>query len=585
VLDYYGPMKRSIFRIALAAVLAASGIGALASPADEPAPVNSALDRDLFFRLLVAELSAQQGDNATAYSVMLDAARKANSAPLYKRAVDLALAARAGESALAGARDWALAFPTSSDANRYLFQILVELNRPADTLEPLKRTLASLEPADRLRSIGALPRIYARATDKKLVASVVEQALVPDLAKPATGPTAWSSVGILRLAAGDAPGALDAARRGAAANPVAEEPIYLALYLVGPKSDVADAIVRKFIDTNQASAVRLAYARKLLESRRYGESYEQAGQLTTQNPANAAAWFLRGTLELQDNQLAQADASLNAYVKLENAPSSPQESSETGRGLVQAYLMLAEIAEKNKKFDEANAYLQRIESPQDAVRVQTRRAMILAKQGKLAQARALIRSLPETQSADARTKVATEAQLLRDAKDYQAAYQLLSTALVKTPQDVDLTYELATIAEKLGNVDEMEALLRQIIAAKPDYHPAYNALGYSLADRKLRLPEARQLIKKALEYAPEDPFIVDSLAWVEFRSGNSAEALRLLQGAFQARPDAEIAAHLGEVLWSLGEYSKAADIWKQGKALNPDNETLLETIQRLSPKL
>jgi Flp pilus assembly protein TadD len=147
-----------------------------------------------------------------------------------------------------------------------------------------------------------------------------------------------------------------------------------------------------------------------------------------------------------------------------------------------------------------------------------------------------------------------------------------------------LVYDLAMMSEKLGKNDEMEQLLRRVIQAKPDYHHAYNALGYSLADRNIRLPEARQLITQALTFAPNDPFIVDSLAWVEFRSGNTAEAIRLLQGAFQARPDAEIAAHLGEVLWSVGQKDQASAIWKEGIGLNPQNETLRDTMQRLRGK-
>ena len=138
------------------------------------------------------------------------------------------------------------------------------------------------------------------------------------------------------------------------------------------------------------------------------------------------------------------------------------------------------------------------------------------------------------------------------------------------------------LAEKLGKVRDMEALLRQVIAVKPDYHHAYNALGYSMADRRVNLPEARQLVTKALEFAPNDPFILDSLAWVEFRSGNANEALRILQVAYKSRPDAEIAAHMGEVLWSLGQREPARAIWNEGKTLNPQNETLLETVQRLS---
>ena len=131
----------------------------------------------------------------------------------------------------------------------------------------------------------------------------------------------------------------------------------------------------------------------------------------------------------------------------------------------------------------------------------------------------------------------------------------------------------------------MERLLRRVIALKPDFQHAYNALGYSLAERNVRLPEARQLIKKALEITPGDPFITDSLGWVEFRMGNLPEAARVLEQAYKAKPDAEIAAHLGEVLWAMGQKEKATNIWKEGMLLNSDNETLRQTLQRLRVKL
>jgi Flp pilus assembly protein TadD len=171
---------------------------------------------------------------------------------------------------------------------------------------------------------------------------------------------------------------------------------------------------------------------------------------------------------------------------------------------------------------------------------------------------------------------------LRDNKQYAQAYALLAEAVQRFPDDADLKYDQAMVAEKLGRLPAMERLLREVIAAKPDYQHAYNALGYSLADRNLRLPEARSLIRKALELTPDDPFIMDSLAWVEFRSGNLAEALRVLTRAYTARPDAEIAAHLGEVLWALQRRDDARKTWKEGLALNPENETLLDTMRRLS---
>ena len=140
---------------------------------------------------------------------------------------------------------------------------------------------------------------------------------------------------------------------------------------------------------------------------------------------------------------------------------------------------------------------------------------------------------------------------------------------------------VAMMAERLDKLEEMETLLKQVIAARPQTASAYNALGYALADRKMRLDEARQYLQKALEFAPQDPYIIDSMGWLEFRMGNSTEALRLLQSAYQARPDAEIAAHLGEVLWTLGQHEQAQAIWKEGLAVSPQNDTLNQTIQRL----
>ena len=165
------------------------------------------------------------------------------------------------------------------------------------------------------------------------------------------------------------------------------------------------------------------------------------------------------------------------------------------------------------------------------------------------------------------------------------AYDLLGEAIIKFPDEAELVYDQAMMAEKTGNLGEMERLLRRVIVAKPDYYNAYNALGYSLAERNIRLPEARELIRKALEYVPSDPFIQDSLGWVEFRLGNLAEAVKIFETAFKAKPDSEIAAHFGEVLWTTGQRDRAMAIWREGQLLNPENETLLETLKRFRVKL
>ena len=205
----------------------------------------------------------------------------------------------------------------------------------------------------------------------------------------------------------------------------------------------------------------------------------------------------------------------------------------------------------------------------------------MARQGKIKEARALIQAVPERTGDDARAKLLAEAQLLRDLKRWQDAATVLATASQRFADDADLIYEQAMVEEKLDHLPEMERLLRRVITLKPDHPHAHNALGYSLADRGLRLPEARALIQRALELSPGDPFITDSLGWVEFRLGSTDEALRLLRQAYAARPDTEIAAHLGEVLWAAGQRDEARRVWQDARGRDASNEVLRETLARL----
>ena len=183
-----------------------------------------------------------------------------------------------------------------------------------------------------------------------------------------------------------------------------------------------------------------------------------------------------------------------------------------------------------------------------------------------------------------RARWVAEYQLLRDAKHNVEALAVVQEARTRFPADSDLTYDEAMIAERLGRHADAERLLREVIKLKPEDPQAYNALGYSMADRGVRLPEARQLILKAVEAAPDDPFIQDSLGWVEYRMGNLPAALRILEAAYKRRADAEIAAHLGEVLWKRGEQERARVIWREGLQTQPDNDTLRETLQRFKVK-
>jgi len=584
-LDYYGSMisiQRSAVSFLLAATLfappaMAQSTGTTAAPA-EP---NSALSAELFYQLLLGELNAIGGEPGVGFSIILDAARKTGDARLFKRATDIALRSRSGESALQAARAWRTAMPQSREANRYVLQILIGLNRLGETLDPIRRDLLLAPATERTAVINTLPGYFARAADKAGAATIAEQALAGHLDDPTFGPPAWTSIGRLRAAAKDNTAALDAALRGQALDPSADGPAILALTLFGTGSNEAESVVLRYLDNNPRFEVRMDYATALLGRQRYAESAMQLEHVTRAKPDYARAWLIKGTLEQQNRQPEQARSSLLRFVELATQQkASHQTTDELDQTLTQAYLRLAEIAEQRKEFAQAQDWLSRIDNAQEMVSVQSRRAAILARQGNLAEARAMIRALPEKAPADARMKISAEVQILRDNKQYQLAYDVLRGALAADPNDVDFQYDLSLMAERLGRMDEMEQVLRRLIETKPDYHHAYNALGYSLADRNVRLPEARELILKALEFAPGDPYISDSLAWVEYRSGNHAEALRILKKAYADKPDAEIAAHLGEVMWVLGQKDEAMAVWREGLGLNAENETLLETIKR-----
>jgi len=595
------PVFRSGRARVLAALLASAGFapGISAQATDAPSVVEkSSLDANLFYQLLIGEIELRSGEAGTAYQVMLEAAKRTGNEQIFKRATEIALQARAGEQALAAVVAWRAAVPDSVDALRYQVQLLLALNRPSESAEPLAALLAAAPAAQRPLLIASLPRLYARSTDRRGTAELLEKALQPYLADPATRSVAGSTLGRSWLAALEPGKALEIARRTHEADRTAEGSALLALEML-PSTPEAEPIVTSYLAERAGDAnMRLLYVRNLAASQRYAEAVAQLEELTRRDPQLAPPWLTLGALRLELRQPAEATEALKRYVELVQggspvvlgAASAAEASAEDGppttsEALTQAWLLLAQAAEAQSDYAAAESWLARIDNPQRALEVQLRRASILTRQGRLPEARELIRRVPEQSESDARAKLLAEAQLLREQKDWREAEQVLAQANERFPNDVDLLYEQAMMAEKSDRLAEMETLLRRVIELKPDHHHAYNALGYSLAERNIRLPEARELIRKALELSPGEPFITDSLGWVEYRLGHLEEAVRLLREAYRTRSDPEIAAHLGEVLWASGQTEEARKIWREGRSKDSSNDVLKETLARLRVEL
>ena len=318
-------------------------------------------------------------------------------------------------------------------------------------------------------------------------------------------------------------------------NPANEEAAQLAVAMMATKEPLAEQLVKSYLDNKTSKPkpeVRLAYSRALVTNSRFDEAKAQVQKLSVDAPTFAPGWLVLGTLQYQESQ---------EIIEKQGMTAASKASNTAAEASLKKYIQLTDS----------------LPPPQRAASQQ--RAYVLL------------------------------ANMAKSNKQYQQAYDILSKIIASSKDDsevslADLQYDLAMMAEKLAKLDDMERILRQVIAAKPQDPQAYNALGYSLAERNMRLPEAKALIQQAVKLAPQDPFIADSLGWVEFRMGNLAEAQRILEAAYKTKPDAEIAAHLGEVLWKQGLKDRATAVWKEGVNINKSNDTLVETLKRFGVK-
>ncbi len=335
--------------------------------------------------------------------------------------------------------------------------------------------------------------------------------------------------------------------------------------------DEVIAFYQAFVDRYpDLKDVRVQLARELAGARRNAEARQEFKAVERLAGSDPQVPYAIGLLALQLQDYADAEGAFRRALGM----------GHPDPGAV--YLGLGQAAESAKRLDEALDWYGRVESG-DRMRAQMRIAALIAKRDGLANGRAYLQSVEPRSQEDRIQMIQIEAQLLRDAKAWQDTFEMLSGAVERFPDSFELLYDRAMAAERVDRLDVLETDLRRVIKLKPDYAHAYNALGYTLADRTDRIEEAFELIEKALKLAPEDPFILDSLGWVQYRRGKLDEALRLLRSAHQARPDPEIAAHLGEVLWKLGRKDEASQVWKSALSDNPDHETLLAVIQKFQP--
>jgi tetratricopeptide (TPR) repeat protein len=546
----------------VAAALGFASSAGCAQPVVQPA---DDLSEPTLYEFLLGEIAVQRGDLSLAAKTYLDLARRTRDPRVARRAVEVANQAKEPGLALEAARLWNELEP-SAHALQVLAATLVAAKR-VDEAGPVLEKLLSAEGVNRENAFLQLNRLLAANPDKAANQRVIKSIA----AKHPQLPQAHFALAQAAAIAGDDAAAIAAAREAQKLRPDWELAVLLEAQVLQQRSPAAAARrLGEFVEAYPgAREARLSYARVLVMEKRLPEARKQFEAVASASPKNPDVLYAVGLLAYQLKDYVAAEEYMKRVLGL------GYRDPEGVR------YVLGQIAEEQKLWPRAIEWYQSIETGDHVMPARMRTANAIAKQGKLDEARAFLKRVADENPEDAVQLTVAEAQLLRDAQRHTDAFSLLSEALDKQPEQPDLLYDLALTAEKLERYDLLETHLRKLIQIKPDHAHAYNALGYSFADRNTNLPEARKLIEKALEIAPEDHFIIDSMGWVLYREGDLKGAARELRRAYSGRPDAEIGAHLGEVLWMLGERDEARRIWDEALKAAPENETLQKTLKRL----
>lgn len=541
-----------------------------AAPAARP-PANlpmQDLTAPMLYDFLLGEIAAQRGSPGFAAQTYVDLAKRTRDPRVARRAVEVANFARMPELALEAARVWHDTDPGSPQPLQALVVLLVGGKRVEETEPYLAKLMAS--------NSAAAPNVFMQlgrliggsadpAANLRVVRKLAER--YPSL------PQAHFAVAQAATAANDDALALAEVRRASMLQPDWEIAAIYEAQLLQRRSPAEAArrlaaFLEKFPDSRD---VRLNYARVLVLDKRTGEARAEFENILKRFQNDVDAIYAVGLLAFQVKEFAIAEANMKRLLELKYR--DPNAVRYT----------LGQIAEEQKDWPRAVDWYKAVQRGEYAMPARARTANAIAKQGRLEEARAYLRSAGAPGEAQPVPLLVAESQLLREANLHKEAFDLLGQALTKNPDQPDLLYDHALTAEKIDRFDVLESSLKRLIQLRPDHAHAYNALGYSFAERNIRLPEAKKLIERALELAPEDFFIIDSMGWVLYRMGDLKGAAAQLRRAWQGRPDGEIGAHLGEVLWELGERDEARRIWQEALKVSPENETLQKTLKRFVP--
>lgn len=525
------------------------------------------LSPTLLYRLMVAEIAGQRGRLDLAVENYVAAARLSRDPRVAERATRIAVYARNDSGALAAAKLWVELVPDNMEAHQVVAAVLVRTGQGDEALKHLEKVLSQGKQSEH-QNYMLITSLLSKEKDKQAALEVMEK-LVATRQKNANALYSYSYLGFL---VGELQKAEAAINKAIGLRAESTDYYILRANIIsrqGKASQALQSIEKALEDYPNDTRLRLYYARKLVDEKQLQAAHDQFAQVIDDVPDNHDALYALGLLALKMDELDEANKSFKRLVKL-------------GKRVNEASYYLGQVEEAREDTKAAMQWYGVVRSGQYHVEAQIRISVLMAQAGKVKQARNRLGLIvPKTLDIEVRLYLA-EGEILREVKQYEEAFELYSEALHKMPDNIQLLYARALTAEKIERVDITIQDLKQILAHDPNHVQALNALGYTLVDEGKRLSEGFDYIKRAYELHPNDAAIIDSMGWAHYRLGNHKEAAKYLHRAFALLKDAEIAAHLGEVLWVLGEQETARSVWQEALRETPRDEILLDVIRRFT---
>lgn len=518
--------------------------------------------------LLVAEVAAQRQILDVTLGYYAQAAGDTGDPQVINQAAKLAHFLDDHERALALSQRWLAQVPDNESALQLATLSAIGLGNTDAASDYLDRLLAS-------HGKNALGRLVAQARGLDAKGN---QQLVAALSKlsdryPDQAPL-WYARALTKEKAGELAAAQKANQRALSLMPEHLQAQLLQARLLQKQGKTKKALrhLKKLVRKHPESRrPRITYIRLLLANNKQDPARKQLTVMAEQFPDDLDLRFSLALLALEAGATETGEQQLNNLLK-RNYRSSD------------IHLYLAQAAQQRQAPSEAVEHYLKVSGKQ-SLRARVQAARLLYQQDKTSRAHALMHNLAQQHPQMTASLTATEADMRAKSGDYSGAMALLSDALNDEPDNTDLLYSRAMVAEKIDNLAKLEQDLKRILAINPEDASALNALGYTLADRTQRLEEAHDYVSRALALRPDDPAIMDSMGWVLYRRGQPSEARDYLRRAYEQFPDPEVAAHYGEVLWVLGAQNQARDVWRSTLESHPDADQILQTLDRLGARL